>query len=145
MATTITEIIALLESKLRALKNGTAPIFADVFTYAHGDFKKYPTAEVYESGSPAIVADTHRNERTFNFVIKLYQEQSAQGRDKQPAAIIMRQAVDAVIIAFDKDKDLGGEVQIVRPVSVDINYKKAAGDYNFATFKVDVVVLVNNF
>ncbi len=145
MATTITGIITLLESRLKALKNGTAPIFADVFTYAHGDFKKYPVAEVYESGTQGIVADTHRHERTFNFVIKLYQEQSEQGKNKQQAATIMRQAVDAVIVLFDKDSDLGGEVQKIRPVSADINYKKAAGDYNFATFKVDVVVLVNNF
>lgn len=146
MAQTLAEVIVLLKAKLVSLKNGASPVFGDVFDYAQGDFKNFPAASVVETGGrPAQVIDTHRNQRIYNFTIRLYQEQSKQGKSKEQAATIMRAATDSILTAFDQDKDLGGEVQIVRPVEFDTNFQVASGTYNFATFKVDVVVLVNSF
>ncbi len=145
MAQTITEVIDLIETKLKALKNGTAPIFGDVFKYDDGDFKKFPVALIMESGGRGQVIDSHRNQRTYNFTIKLYQEQSQAGKTKQEASVIMRSATDAILTAFDADKDLAGEVDIVRVVEFDTDFKVAAGTFNFATFRVDVVVLVHSY
>lgn len=145
MAQTLTEVIALIETKLKSLKNGTAPIFGDVFKYTDGDFKKFPVALIAEAGGKGEVIDTHRNQRTYNFEIKLYQEQSIAGKSKEEAATIMRSAADAILTAFDQDKDLGGEVDIVRVVEFDTDFKVAAGTFNFATFRIDVVVLVHSY
>jgi hypothetical protein len=145
MAQTLTEVIDLIETKLKALKNGTAPIFGEVFKYDDGDFKKFPTALITESGGRGQVIDSHRNQRTYNFTIKLYQEQSQAGKTKAEAATIMRSATDAVLLAFDADKDFSGEVDIVRVVEFDTDFKVAAGTFNFATFRVDVVVLVHSY
>lgn len=145
MAQTLTAIIALIETKLKGLHNGTAPIFGDVFSYAQGDFKKYPCALITESGGKGQPIDSHRNQRTMQFVIKLYQEQSKAGKTKQEAATTMRAAADAILIAFDQDKDLSGQVDIIRVVEFDTDFRVAAGTFNFATFKVDAVVLVNSY
>lgn len=145
MAQTLAEVILLLETKLKSLHNGTAPIFGDVFKYAQGDFAKYPVAAVYETGGKGAVIDTHRNQRTYNFTIKLYQEQSKAGKTKAEASLIMRGATDAILTAFDTDKDLGGQVDIVRVVEFDSDFKVAAGTFNFATFRIDVVVLVHSY
>jgi hypothetical protein len=145
MATKLTEVIDLIETKLKNLKDGTAPIFGDVLKYADGDFKKFPGARVTESGGKGQVIDSHRNQRTYNFVIKLYQEQSQAGKSKQEASVIMREAADAILTAFDQDKDLSGAVDIVRVVEFTTDFKVASGTFNFATFNIDVVVLVLSF
>jgi len=145
MAQTLAEVILLIETKLKALHNGTAPIFGDVFKYAQGDFHNYPVAVITEAGGKGQVIDSHRNQRTYNFTIKLYQEQSRAGKTKQEASVIMREAADAILTAFDQDKDLGGEVDIVRVVEFDTDFRVTAGTFNFANFKVDAVVLVHSY
>jgi len=144
MQTTITGIIALIKTKLAGLKINDQEIFGAVFDYADGDFKKFPACVVTETGGKGEVMDTHRNVRTHEFEIKLYQEQSRAGSTKKEAADLMRAITDEVLEAFDKDKDLSGEVDIIRVVEFDTNFKVAAGTFNFATFKVEVVVLVLN-
>jgi hypothetical protein len=89
--------------------------------------------------------DTHRNERTFTFTIALYQEQSLAGKDKATASQVMTAAADAVIAAFDADRDLGGEVEIVRVVSFADDFTVKAGTFNFCTVDVEAVVVVQNY
>jgi hypothetical protein len=145
-STTLTSIIELLKTKVAALKNGTAPIFTEVLKSASGNFSAgFPAARIYETGGDGAVADTHRNQRTFNFTIKLYQEQSQSGKTADEAATIMRAATDAVITAFDQDKDLNREVMIVRVVSFTTDFSVQKGTFNFATIRVDVVVLVHSY
>ena len=144
METTITGIIALIKTKMASLTINDQVIFGSVFDYGDGDFKKFPACSVTETGGKGDVMDTHRNMRTHEFDIKLYQEQSRAGNTKKEAADSMRAITDKVLEAFDKDKDLSGEVDIIRVVEFDTNFKVAAGTFNFATFKVEVVVLVEN-
>jgi hypothetical protein len=145
-STTLTQIIALLKTKISALKNGTAPIFTEVLDYAEGKFSAgFPAARIYETGGNGNVADTHRNQRTFNFVAKLYQEQSNAGKTADEAATIMRAATDAVITAFDQDRDLSREVMTVRVVGFSTDFSIQKGAFNFATIQIDVVVLVNSY
>lgn len=145
MSTTLEEIIALIKAKIVALKIDGESAFGTVLDYADGDFTKFPTAVITEQGGVGEVIDTHRNQRTYQFTIKLYQEQSVKGKTKDEAAIIMRESADAILTAFDQDKDLGGEVDIIRVVSFETNFIATSGTFNFATFNVDVVVLVNSF
>jgi hypothetical protein len=145
MATTIKTIKALIKTKVENLQISGKDIFGEVFDYAQGDFTKYPVAVIMPIGGKGEVLDTHRNERTFQFLIKLYQEQSNAGRDKQTADDIMTQVSDAILIAFDQDEDLGGEVEIVRVVGFDLDFKVAAGTFNFATFRIDCVVIVPDY
>jgi hypothetical protein len=140
MATTITEILALIKAKLVALD-----IFGVVVDYSDGNFTKFPAAVVTEEGGTGEVLDTHRNARTFSFTIKLYQEQSEAGKTQEEAAEIMRTCSDAILTAFDKDKDLSGSVEIVRVVEFNTDFKVAAGTFNFATFRVEAVVIVPNY
>jgi len=142
--TTIAGIMALLKTKLEGIQINGADAFGVVLDHADGDFTNYPAAVITESGGKGQVIDTHRNQRTHEFTIKLYQEQSRAGKDKKKAADTMRAVTDAVLIAFDKDKDLSDEVDFVRVVEFDTSFKVAAGTFNFATFRVEAVVLVIN-
>ncbi len=138
--TTIKDIKAKIASMLQAL-----PEIKEVIDHPTSDFTKYPAAVATITGGTGQVLDTHRNERTFNFVIRLYQEQSENGKDKYQADQILTDAADAVILAFDQNRDLDGSVEIVRVLEFEINYTQTPGTYNFATFKVEAVVIVPNY
>lgn len=146
MTQTIKGIRDLIVAKLETIKDTEGnDIFGDIFGYAKGDFENYPVVVVTPSGGKGEVLDTHRNERTFQFTIKLYQEQSRAGKTPEEADEMMTEASDAILKAFDVDEDLGGEVQIVRVVEFDTDFKVAAGTFNFATFRVDCVVIVLDY
>jgi hypothetical protein len=145
MADTLTAIIPLIVAKISALKNGTAPIFVAVTDYATGEFTGFPAASVFETGGSGQVIDTHRNQRVFNFTIQLYQEQSVAGKSKAEATAIMRDAVDRVLATFDHDRNLGGQIDTMRVLDFDTNFRVAAGIFNFATIRAAAVVLVQSY
>lgn len=147
MKTTLKDIRALIVAKLQGLtKTGGNPLFGEVFGYAQGDFTKYPVAVVLPTGgSTGQGVDTHRIERVFSFIVTFYQEQTQAGKNKDDANDIMTDVVDKAIIAFDQDPDLGGELQIIKVVKMDFNFKVSAGTYIFATLQVDAVVIVPNY
>lgn len=148
MATTTKEIRDLIVDKLEAIDSddsGAGAIFGQVFAYAQGDFTDYPVAVVRPTGGRGTEIDTHRNERIFTFEITLYQEQSVAGKTKEDADAIVVEAADKVIESFDRDKDLGGEVEIVKVISFTYDFQSRAGTYNFATFQVEAVVIVPNY
>jgi len=140
MADTLKTIKAVVKEKLDGIDS-----IKEVIDYADGDFKEYPVAVLTCDGGTGETIDTHRKERTFNFVIKLYQEQSRAGKTKEEADRIMTSAVDDILILFDQDEDLGGQVEVVRVVGFDLDFKVAAGTYNFATIRVDCVVIVPSY
>jgi hypothetical protein len=144
-SSTLAEIKALIKTKLQDLKIGGIAVFGEVLDYAHGDYEHYPIAVINPIGGDGEVIDTHRIERTFRFTVKLYQEQSHVGKTPAEADTLMTAAADALLIAFDQDKDLGGEIEIVRVVDFDFDFKVAAGTFNFATFNINCVVIVPNY
>lgn len=146
MTSTLAGIKALIKTKLEALiDSGTEKLFESVFDYPNGDFKEYPVAVILNTGASGEFLDTARNERTFHFTINLYQENSEAGKDKEEADEIMTETVDKVITAFDQDKDLGGEIEIVRVVEATFDFKVTAGTFNYASIKIDCVVVVPNY
>jgi len=145
MATTSKAIRDLIVTKLQAVKVGSNNAFGSVFDHVDANFLKYPVAVVRAVGGRGNVIDTHAIERVFSFIVDLYQEQSDPGKTTKEASDIMIETADAVLTAFDKDKDLSGSVQIIRVIEFDFSFKAAAGAFNYATFKVDAVVIVPNY
>lgn len=143
--TTLAGVQAALIAKITALQVGGEDIFGEVFGYGEGDFKKFPAVVVTFTGGTGSEIDTHRNERIYNFIVRLYQEQSVAGKTKQEADARMTQATDAILTALDKDKDLGGVVKNVHVVEFTTDFKDRPGTWNFATFKIDCVVVVENY
>lgn len=145
MAKNIKDIRELIKAKIAGLEVEGAPAFAQVTGYAEGNFSGYPAAAIFPIGGRGIVIDTHRTERTFEFDVCLYQEQSEEGRDKLDADAALVSTLDAVIEAFDQDRDLGGEVEVIRVTSFQADFKTASGPFNYATVKVEAVVILPNF
>jgi len=146
MTTTLEGLKALIKSKLQTLVDGGGDsIFGDIFDYPEGNFEKYPSIVILQTGADGNILDTARNERTFHFIINLYQEQSQVGKTKQEADILMTKASDAIIEAFDQDPDLGGTVEKIVVMEANFDFKVQQGTFNFATFKVDCVVIVDNY
>lgn len=144
-SSTTAEIVALLETKLATVEVDGADAFGEIFAYAKADFSKYPVAVIKAAGGRGVEIDTHRIERTFSFDVTIYQEESHAGRTSEAATEIQTAVVDAVMQSFDRDPDLGGEVETVRVVEWDTNFGVRAGVFSFATFKVDVVAIVPNY
>jgi len=148
MKTTTEEIRDLILTKIQNLTDNDSPgnaVFGEVFGYGQGDFKSYPVAVVRPTGGFGEEIDTHRNERTFTFDVSLYQEQTDAGKNKSEANQKMIEAADLVTTMFDEDKDLGGEVQNVKVVKFNYDFKVSAGTYIFATYQVEVRVVVKNY
>jgi len=143
--TTLAGVQAALITKIQSLQIGGKDIFGEVFGFREGDFKKFPAVTVTFTGGTGSEIDTHRNERIYNFVISLYQEQSQAAKGKEDAAELMTQATDAILTGFDQDKDLNGVVKNVRVVEFTTDFKERPGSWNFATFRVDCVVIVPNY
>jgi hypothetical protein len=140
MKTTLADIKALIKTKLESIDE-----IADTFDYPNGEFKEYPVAVILDSGMTGIEIDSARNERTFHYIINLYQEQTKAGKTSEEASGVMERASDEIIEAFDKDPDLGGEVMRVSVVEASFDFKPTAGTFNFATFKIDVLAIVPNY
>jgi hypothetical protein len=146
MKTTLVELKALIKTKLQSIVDGSGnQMMGDIFDYPNGEFKKYPVAVIIDSGMTGIELDMARNERTFHFLVNLFQEQTHAGKTNQTASEAMEAVADKLIIAFDKDIDFGGEVERVRVVDGSFDFKVSAGTFNFATFKIDIVTIVPNY
>ncbi|NLD50651.1 MAG: hypothetical protein GX660_26205 [Clostridiaceae bacterium] len=146
MKTTLKDIKSLIKDKLESIvDDNEKSIFGDIFDYSNGEFKNYPVAVILNTGVSGEELDTGRNQRIFHFVINLYQEQSSVGRSSKDADDVMTNVSDKIIEAFDKDPDLGGEVINVRVIEATFDFIATAGSFNFATFKIDCTVVVNNY
>jgi hypothetical protein len=146
MKTTREDIRQLILDKLESIvdEEGNS-IFGDIFDYPEAKFENYPVAVIMSKGIEGEILDTSRNQRTFKFTIDLYQEQTKAGRTPEEAEKIMGRASDKIIEAFDTDQDLGGEVLMVRIVNAVFDFKVAEGTFNFATFEIDCVSIVENY
>lgn len=145
MPTNYTIVIAKIKAMLTALQADGENVFGEVHDFGEGKFESYPAAVILDRAGTGQVLDTARNERDFIFRIMLYQEQSAAGKTKAEAAANMRACVDAVMEMFDKNINLDSVVSRVRVVPVNFDFTSRTGTYNFATFDVSAVDLVNNF
>jgi hypothetical protein len=145
MIQSYTNLISKLKDKLEALVDESeSPIFHEVYDYPENNFSGYPVAVILDKGGGGQVIDTSRIERAFTFDVLLYQEQSIQGKNKEEAAAILRSIVDRVILSFDSDPQLGGEVMRVLVANVSLDFTAAAGVHNFARFTIQLNDFTNS-
>ena len=84
------------------IKTSSEVANAAVLDYAKSNMDKYPTITVTPSdNTEPFFADTMRNQRTYNFAIRVYQERKEQGEEQSER--IMRTIVDDLISIFDAD------------------------------------------
>lgn len=145
MTTTLEGLKTLIHNKISSLTIGGDSIFGHISKFPTGNFDGYPAAVIIPKGSEGTWLDSARNERTYRFTINLYQEQTKAGRSQEEADSVMGNSIDAIVTAFDKDKDLGGEVQIIRVVSMEYDFKVANDTYIYASINIDCVVIVPNY
>lgn len=145
MTTTAAGIRDLIVAKLEGVQIGVLPALAEVFAHGDNDMTRFPCAVVEPTGWDGQVLDTHRNERTFTFRVSLYQEVSDQAANKTEANERMLAVVDAVVAAFDRDPDLGNEVQIITPVRGTYDFTGQSGRKVVATVDVAARVIVHSY
>ena len=144
--TTLKDIRDLIVTKIQGIKDvNNNAIFLDVFDYPMGEFTKYPSAVILPKNADGVILTTRQNARVFTFDVSLYQEQTPAGKTAQEANTVMTSAVDLFIKAFDSDKNLNFQVDYVRVVKMDFNFKAQTGPFVFAKFEVECEVLVQNY
>lgn len=144
--TTLKTIRDLIKTKVQGILNDSGEVvFQDVFDYAKGEFTKWPSAVIIPTEASGVVITTRQNARVFKFEVSLYQEQTPSGKTSEQANTVMTTAVDAFIKAFDQDKNLNFQVNYVRVVKMDFNFRAQTGPFVFAKFEVECEVLVQNY
>ena len=136
----ITTIQTAIQTKLQAISE-----LHGVYTYeiAKPTNGQYPFATITFLSSEAVFGDTIRNERTYSFVVRVYQERTEPAFGASKAERIMRGICDQIIDAFDLDTTLNNTVKYVKPISVDLDYiDREIGDTRLAEFKLDCVTIV---
>lgn len=145
MSTTPEQIRDLLVGKLEELlDDNDVSIFVDIIGNADGVFNGYPSATVEYTGGDGQVIDTHTNERVHHFVISLYHSVNEEV-EKAEVNDRLLSIICQTITAFDKDRDLGGEVMIVNVTKINSSTKVSAGAWRFAEIMVDARILVPNY
>jgi hypothetical protein len=142
MSTDVVDISALIKAKVA----GIAGIHqAYEYEPDKSDDGKYPYATVHIERGEAEFGDTIRNIRRHTFQIILYQERTAASFGNEKAERITRELIDAILTAFDNDTQLGGQVQMVRPLSYDATYESTeVGDTRVVRFEGECMTVVNS-
>jgi len=138
----------VITDKLKVLLDGAgSTLFVDVYQVSETDPAGYPCAFVMDSAGEGSLLDTARNEREWQFEIKLMQEQTKKTQEE--ATLIMRKIVDKTIEMFDQDPQLevGGVQQCMRIKVVPLTFDYAIKEQPivFATLLVSCVDLVNSY
>lgn len=136
------DISGQIATKLRGVSG-----IVEVYEYEAGKPTSggYPFATVTPNAFTGRFGDTIRNERTYEFRVRVYQERTATGFGNQKAERLVREMVDEVLTAFDMDTTLSGMVQYVKPVRGDLSYiDREIGDTRIAEFIVEAVHVVDS-
>lgn len=139
------DIRDIIVDKLESLVDeNNESLFSEIKKYPEGDFAGTPAATVGYLGGDGEVLDTHSNERTHHFSVGMYYSvrESTEKSEINEKALVL---IGEVVQAFDEDKDLGGQVQIVRVIKINSDTTVASGTWRFAEILIDVVVIVPNY
>jgi hypothetical protein len=100
-----------------------------IYDYGKTNIPAYPAITVTPHGGPAVFGDIRRNQRSYIFSIKAYQERLAMG--EQQAEATMRALIDSMITLFDANvylDDLNGYGRLqgmgyCKPIPSDWKYQ----------------------
>lgn len=119
-------------------------LFKDV-RYGHKkDYDGFPVAEFFKKASGGKVQSTHDNEREWEYTLLLVYEFKG-GKTHAEAEALMDIAVDKVIQAFDRDKDLSGNCMSVDIVPVQFYDILLEEPFIFAEFTIIIKDFVQNY
>lgn len=144
-AKTIQEIKEVIENKVKGIEYESDPLFTYVTTSPGPKFEGYPAAVIRTTGFEGERIDTHRIERIFSFEIGLFQEYGPQTTGSEEASDRLELITDLVIEAFDKDNDLGDEVEVVDVASGTFDFAVRPGLLMFASLSIRCRVIVDGF
>lgn len=140
MATNIVDISLAVVTKLQGVGklNGV---------YAYEPDKpssgNYPFATVTAQAFDGQFGDTIRNIRTFDLVVRVYQERIESNFGNEKAERVMREMVDEILTAFDADTTLSGTCKMVKPISGNLSYEdREMGDTRIAEIVVQATTVV---
>lgn len=88
-------------------------------------------------------AISKRNLRTWNFLIKVYVERDEGNFGSEKAERIAVETADELLIAFDNDLTLGGEVKFVQVVSGSFSNEQIGNTVRVVEFVVSCLDVVN--
>lgn len=133
----------LIQAKLEAMEESEGvDLFAEV-RYGHKkEFVGFPTAEFFKKASEGVVADTHANERQWEYTLILVYEFKGD-KTHEEAEALMDVAVDKVLIAFDEDITLGDTCMSVEVVPVRFYDIILEEPFIFAEFDILIKDFVN--
>lgn len=140
MATNVVDISLAIVNKLSGISklNG-------VYNYEPDkpESGMYPFATVTMQAFDGKFGDTIRNIRTFDLVVRVYQERIESNFGNEKAERVMREMVDEIITAFDADTTLSGTCKMVKPLSGNLDYEdRELGDTRIAEIIVQATTVV---
>lgn len=100
------ELSAAIVAKIQTSTNINSSY---VYDYAKSNLDGFPAVTVVPKDGSGDFADTQRNQRSYTFSIKVYQEQLEQNRNDSER--IIRTIVDELMTMFDADGYLGQTLQ----------------------------------
>lgn len=142
---TIREII---KDKLEALETNDNPTFVAVFLTLPADEAGAPYAVVDVVGGEASTVDTHRNLRSYEFLVSIFYRR-VQGTPLADDQTALLETVDQVLNSFDTDKLLKDEnddaqVMEVQTVPVEFDLDGNNGDQISAKIRIVAKRYVEN-
>jgi len=106
---------------------------------------QYPFATVTPQAFSGSFGDTIRNLRTYEIVVRVYQERVEIAFGNEKAERLIREMVDEILTAFDMDTTLSGMMKYVRPVRGNLSYEqREVGDTRVAEFVLECVNVVDS-
>lgn len=143
-----TGLKTIVVDKLTALVGADATaLFAGVYGVNETQPAGYPAVWVTERLGGGSILDTHRNEREWQFEVKIH-VQITKNRTPEQAYDALLDAVDRVITSFDQDPlllDVHGlaQCQRVRVTPVDFQFGNQETAFHRAVLVVAILDVVN--
>lgn len=138
--TNITDIAAAIVTKLETIPTLNGVYAYEIATPVNG---QYPFATVTQSEFMGEFADTQRNKRKYNFIVRVYQERTQAAFGNAKGESLIRTIIDEILTAFDNDTRLGGTVLWVVPASGNFDYiDREIGDTRVCEIVLECVTVV---
>lgn len=106
---------------------------------------KYPFATITVSEFEGEFGSTNKNIQKQTYSVKIYQERTPGGKGSETAERIMRETLDEMITAFDRDPTLSGLVKVMRPIGGSVGYiEREAGETRMVEVLLEATTVVDS-
>ena len=138
----IETIKAVIVSKIQGLSN-----IRNVYNYENAEPVGFPFATVtlgdFDGSFGDFSAISKRNIRNWNFIVRVYVERDEGGFGSEKAERVAVECADELLIAFDNDMTLGGEVKMVQVVSGSFSNNQIGNTVRIAEFVINCMDVVD--